>query len=147
MYIIRTRTNKQVRVSVWYTHEHLLLLVFERQFEISYVSRSRITSVSKRNQYVRKAHHLRVGFAIGIASNTLQDLRLLVPGLEQSSAFCSQQIGGEKPTQPQLSMISAAKVRRFFGICKIKEQISQIFSKLCERSSVDCCLADSCWFR
>ena len=44
-------------------------------------------------KYVRKARHLRVGFAIGIASNTLQDLRLLVPRLEQSSASCSQQIG------------------------------------------------------
>ena len=74
----------KVRMSVWYTHEHLLSLAFERQIEISQVSMNRITSVSKR---FRCFQHTKAGLLLLQQLYVLQDLRLLVPRLEQSSAF------------------------------------------------------------
>ena len=115
--------------------------MLERYYEISQVSKHRITSVSKRYKYVRKAHHLRVGFAIGIVSNALQELRLLVPRLEQSSAFLLPADRGvtvlhlvsdviQSNLKWRINPNSPAKIQTIFDICKYKNKIYQNSQKL-----------------
>ena len=71
-------------MSVWYTHEHLLMSC-ARKILLNFLgSESRITSVSKR---FRCFQHTKAGLLLLWQLYVLQDLRLLVPRLEQSSAF------------------------------------------------------------
>ena len=117
----------KVRMSVWYTYEHLLMSCIRiRCFEISYVSEHRITSVSKR---FRCFQHTKAGLLLLWQLYVLQDLRLLVPRLEQSSAFLLPADRGvtvlhlvsdviQSNLKWRINPNSAAKIRRIFGMCK-----------------------------
>ena len=125
-------------MSVWYTHEHLLMSCIRNGYEISQVSKHRITSVSKR---FRCFLHTKAGLLLLKQLYVLQDLRLLVPRLEQSSAFLLPADRGvtvlhlvsdviQSNLKWRINPNSAAKIQTFFDICKYKNKIYQNSQKL-----------------
>ena len=125
-------------MSVWYTHEHLLMSC-ARKILLNFLgSESRITSVSKR---FRCFQHTKAGLLLLKQIYVLQDLRLLVPRLEQSSAFLLPADRGvtvlhlvsdviQSNLKWRINPNSAAKIQTFFDICKYKNKIYQNSHKL-----------------